>query len=64
MLLRLQLLKQNKEYFDESVLSDSDTWIKERKQKIRSKCFIYGQSALRCFTHLLKLFEIYNLNRT
>ena len=43
MLLRLQLLKQNKEYFDESVLSDSDTWIKERKQKIRSKCFIYGQ---------------------
>ena len=40
MLFRLQLLKQNKEYFDESVLSGSDTWIKERKQKIRSKCFM------------------------
>lgn len=33
MLLRLQLLKQNKEYFDESVLSHSDTSIEERKEK-------------------------------
>ena len=33
MLLRLQLLKQNKEYFDESVLSHSYTWIKEMKEK-------------------------------
>jgi len=33
MLLRLQLLKQNKEYFDESVLSNSDTWIKEENKK-------------------------------
>ena len=40
MLLRLQLLKQNKEYFDESLLYDSDTLIKERKQKIRSICFM------------------------